>query len=96
LSIANQDKPREVVRLALARITEPLNGGTADNAPAMPRVATPAALAKRYAVIHADSIEGAAHLVPLLPDEEKNKRWIVNTHIDLETWNNVYEFVGES
>jgi hypothetical protein len=45
---------------------------------------------------HAGSIEGAAHLVPLLPDEEKNKRWIVNTHIDLETWNNVYEFVGES
>jgi hypothetical protein len=96
LSIANQGKPREVVRLALARITEPLNGGTAENAPAMPRVATPAALAKRYAVIHAGSIEGAAHLVPLLPDEEKNKRWIVNTHIDLETWNNVYEFVGES
>ena len=95
LSIATQDKAREVLPLALVRVTEPVSSGTAENAPAMPRVATPTAIAKRYAVIHAGSIEGAAHLIPLSPNEEKNERWIVNVHIDLETWNKVYEFAEE-
>jgi hypothetical protein len=95
LSIATHDKPREMVPLALVRVTEPVNSGTAENALAMPRVAIPTVMAKRYAVIHAGSIEGAAHVVPLVPDNEKNTRWIVNTHIDLETWNKVYEFLEE-
>lgn len=87
------DTEAEPIPLALVRITEPVNSGTAENAPAMPRVAIPTSIDKQLVVIHAGSVDGAAHLVPLKPDERENTRFIVNTHIDLETWNKVYEFI---
>jgi len=93
IQVGRADEPRDTIPLALVRTTEPVNSGTAENAPAMPRVAIPTSNSKRMAVIHAGSIDGAVHVVPLMPDEGKNTRWIVNTHIDLETWNNVYEFI---
>jgi hypothetical protein len=84
----------EPIPLALIRMTEPLNNGTAENASAMPRVAFPASVDKQLAVIHAGSVDSAAHaVVPLVPDERKNARFIVNAHIDLQTWNRVYEFI---
>jgi hypothetical protein len=45
-----------------------------------------------YAVISGDSIGGAAHLIPEEPDCSgmANKGWMVNSHIDLATWNEVY------
>jgi len=43
-------------------------------------------------VISSDTIAGAAHLIPEEPDclGITNKGWIVNSHIDLATWNEVY------
>jgi hypothetical protein len=70
-----------------------VNSGTAENAPAMPRVAIPTSVHKQLAVIHVGTVDGAAHLVPLIPDERENTRFMVNTHIDLETRNRVYEFI---
>jgi hypothetical protein len=74
-------------------MTEQLNNRTAENAATMPRVAFPVSIDKRLAVIHAGSVDGAAHVAPLVPDERKNTRFIVNAHIDLETSNRVYEFI---
>jgi hypothetical protein len=44
-----------------------------------------------YAVIRAGNIVGAAHLIPEEPISSKleNKGWIVNSHMDLATWNDV-------
>jgi hypothetical protein len=90
LSIGTTDEP---IPLALVKMTKPLNNGTAENTAAMQRIAFPVSVDKRLLVIHADSVDGAAHVVPLVPDERKNTRFIVNAHIDLETWNRVYEFI---
>jgi hypothetical protein len=87
------DTEAEPIPLALVRITEPVNSGTAENAPALPRVAIPTSVNKQLAVIHAGTVDGATHLVPLIPNERENMCFIVNTHIDLETWNRVYEFI---
>jgi hypothetical protein len=44
------------------------------------------------AVVNASRLTGAAHLIP----EEPNcagvvqRAWVVNSHIDLATWNDVY------
>jgi len=40
-------------------------------------------------------IIGCAHVIPEMPTSSKtrdgrNERWIVNSHIDLATWNDVY------
>jgi hypothetical protein len=45
-----------------------------------------------YAVISGKSIDGAAHLIPEESDCSRiqNKGWMVNSHIDLATWNEVY------
>ena len=45
-----------------------------------------------YEVISGGNITGAAHLIPEEPVSSPiaNKSWIVNNHIDLDTWNNVY------
>ena len=85
VQVGGAGEPGDMIPLALVRMTEPINNGTAENAPAMPRVAILMSSNKQMAVIHAGTIDGAAHVVPLLPDEGKNRRWIVNTHIDLET-----------
>jgi hypothetical protein len=74
-------------------MTEPLNNRTAENAAAMPRVAFSVYVDKRLAVIHAGSVDGAAYIIPLVPDERQNTRFTVNAHINLETWNSVYEFI---
>ena len=44
------------------------------------------------AVISAGNIVEAAHLVPEEPNSmgKENRGWIVNSHIDLATWNDVY------
>jgi hypothetical protein len=45
-----------------------------------------------YAVISGGNITGAAHLIPEEPASSQvpNNGWIVNNHIDLDTWNFVY------
>jgi len=57
----------------------------------MVKVVTPSA-GRGYAVISSDTIAGAAHLIPEEPSCSgiANKGWIVNSHIDLATWKEVY------
>jgi len=45
-----------------------------------------------YVVISGGNITGAAHLIPEEPGtlETTRKAWIINSHIDLTTWNEVY------
>jgi len=45
-----------------------------------------------YVVISGGNITGAAHLIPEEPGTsgKTQKAWIVNSHIDLTTWNKVY------
>ena len=42
-----------------------------------------------YRLVHASQIDGAAHLIPFDPDSTTNCAWLVNSHIDIETWNEV-------
>jgi hypothetical protein len=45
-----------------------------------------------YAVVNASRIAGAAHLIPEEPTcaSVVQGAWVVNSHIDLATWNDVY------
>ena len=44
------------------------------------------------AVTSAGNIVGAAHVILEKPEtsQSQNKGWIVNSHIDLATWDNIY------
>ena len=66
-------------------------GGTPERASSMVKVIKPMT-GSGYAVISSDKIGGAAHLIPEEPDcsRIKNKGWLVNSCIDLATWNEVY------
>jgi hypothetical protein len=77
--------------LAYVDLTKPANGGMPEKASQMVRVVKPT-LGEVNAVISAGNIVGAAHLIPEEPlsSGRENKGWIVNSHIDLATWNDVY------
>jgi len=76
---------------AFVQTTTPAAVGTPERVSGMVKVVTPSA-GRGYAVISSDTIAGAAHLIPEEPDclGIVNKGWIVNSHIDLATWNEVY------
>jgi Plavaka transposase len=76
---------------AFVEITTPSAGGTPEKASGMVRVTKPTA-GSCYAVISGGNIAGAAHLIPEEPVSSglPNNAWIVNSHIDLATWNEVY------
>jgi hypothetical protein len=76
------------LQLALVETTQVVNGGKPDCATSMVRVARPTGRVG-YQILHLDSIDGAAHVIPLHPKPRENKAWIVNSHIDVETWNEV-------
>jgi len=42
-------------------------------------------------VVPAGAIDGPAHLVPVNPTHDKNTMWVVNTHIDVDTWGGVFD-----
>lgn len=77
--------------LAYVRLTKPANGGMPEKASQLVRVVKPTS-EEENAVISAGNIVGAAHLIPEEPisSQKENKGWIVNSHIDLGTWNEVY------
>jgi hypothetical protein len=77
--------------LAYVEVTKPANGGMPESASQLVRVVKVSS-GGAYAVISAGNIVGAAHLIPEEPISSKleNKGWIVNSHIDLATWNDVY------
>ena len=80
-----------LVWCAFVQTTIPSVGGMPERASGMVRV-TEATKGGGYAVISGGNITGAAHLIPEEPgiSGTTRKAWIVNSHIDLTTWNEVY------
>jgi len=80
--------------LALAFTTIPENSANLDSASKFVQVRKAlAAVALR--VFSVGNIVGCAHVIPEIATGSKtgdgqNERWIVNSHIDLATWNDVY------
>jgi hypothetical protein len=79
---------RNQLQLGLVEKTQAVHGGKADRASAMVRV-TRATQGERYQIVHISHIDGAAHLIPFDPKADTNTSWLVNSHIDIETWNEV-------
>jgi len=81
-------------RLALALSTIPENSTNLDPVSKFGQVWTaPAAIAMH--VFSLGNIVGCVHVIPAIPTTNKtgdrrNEWWIVNSHRDLETWNDVY------
>jgi len=80
--------------LAMALTTIPENSGNLDPVSKFVQVRkSPAAVALQ--VFSMGNIVGCTHVIPELSTSTKtgdgrNERWIVNSHIDLATWNDVY------
>jgi hypothetical protein len=50
---------------------------------------TRATQGERYQIVHISHFDGATHLIPFDPKADTNTSWLVNSHIDIETWNEV-------
>jgi len=80
--------------LALALTTIPENSGNLDPVSQFVDVrSAPAAVALQ--VFSLGNIVGCAHVIPetatrCKTGDGRNERWFVNSHIDLATWNDVY------
>jgi hypothetical protein len=82
-----------VHQLAFVEATMPINGGRPDEDSGLVRVER----SKRrngYLVVGVENISCAAQLIPDAPllSAEDQVTWVVNSHVDLETWNKVYEY----
>ena len=77
--------------LAYVELTRPANGGMPERASKLVRVVKPTS-GDGFVVISAANIVGAAHLILEEPcsSQKENRGWVVNSHIDLATWNDVY------
>jgi hypothetical protein len=71
--------------------TKPVAGGMPEKASQLVRVTKPTGN-DAFAVISAGNITAAAHLIPDEPisSSKPPSTWTVNSHIDLDTWNEVY------
>ena len=78
--------------MAFARTTVVENSGNIDPISKLAQVRVPPTSRAQYQVFSAGNIVGCAHLIPEKPftDPSMNERWVVNSHIDLMTWNEVY------
>ena len=76
------------LQLAFVQTTTMAAGGAVERASGMVKVVR-ATLGTEYRLVHASQINGAAHLIPFDPDSTTNCAWLVNSHIDIETWNEV-------
>ena len=87
------EHPREkdTFWLAYVELTKPANGGMPEKASKLMRVVRPTT-GELDTVISIGNIVGATHVIPEEPvsSGSENKGWIVNSHIDLATWNDVY------
>ena len=82
--------------LAYVELTKPANGGMPEKASKLVRVVKPP-VGEPFMVISAANIVGAAHVIPeeAISSPVENRGWIVNSHIDLATWNDVYYMFEE-
>jgi hypothetical protein len=80
-----------VIPVVFVERTSAVNGGVADEYSKLARVEKPVK-GTGYKVISTDYIQEGAHLIPDEPfkDPEMQRSWVVNSHIDLETWNTRY------
>jgi hypothetical protein len=76
------------IQCAFVETTHVIKSGALEDTTAMPRVCL-APIEKRFRIIPISAIDCAAHLIPMDPDDSLNTEWLVNTHIDIETWNEV-------
>ena len=94
IKLLNEDGAFVEYWLALALTTIAENSGNLDPVSRFVQVRkTPAAVALH--VFSLGTIVGCAHIIPEIAASSKtgdgqNERWIVNSHIDLATWNDVY------
>jgi len=94
IKLQNEDGSFIEYWLALALTTIPENSGNLDPVSKFVQVRkAPAAVALQ--VFSVANIVGCAHIIPEIVTSSKtgdgrNDRWIVNSHIDLATWNDVY------
>jgi hypothetical protein len=85
------DQQTHTFWLAFVEVTRPANSGLPEATSQLVRVTRPAS-GVAYDIVNASRITGAAHLIP----EEPNctgiapRAWIVNSHIDLAMWNDIY------
>jgi len=76
------------LQLAFVQTTTMAARGAVERASGMVKVVQ-AMPGTEYQLIHASEIDGAAHLLPFDPDSSTNCSWLVNSHVDIETWNQV-------
>jgi hypothetical protein len=86
--LTDDDHQLPDLQLGLVEKTQAVNGGKAERASAMVRVAR-ATQGDRYQIVYISHIDGAAHLIPFDPKADTNTSWLVNSHLDIETWNEV-------
>jgi hypothetical protein len=95
IKLQNEDGAFVENWLALALTTIPENSGNLDPVSKFVEVRNaPAAVALQ--VCSVGNIVGCAHVIPEIATTSTtgdgwNKRWIVNSHTDLATWNDVYK-----
>jgi hypothetical protein len=80
-------------KLAFVENTIPINRGKPDADSGLVRVQKPVD-GTGFSVIDIESLTGAAQCIPDCPKDPvaKQKSWVVNSHVDLETWNTVYAY----
>jgi len=94
IKLLNEDGAFVEYWLALALTTIAVNSGNLDPISKFVQVRkAPAAVALQ--VFSVGNIIRCMHVIPEIATgsktrDRRNKRWIVNTHIDLATWNDVY------
>jgi len=94
IKLLNEDGPLVEYWLSLAFTTIPENSGNLDPVLKFVQVRNaPSAVALQ--VFSVGNIVGCAHVIPEIVTSSKtgdglNERWIVNSHIDLATWIDVY------
>ena len=78
--------------MTFARKTIAENSGKLDPVSQFAQVKAPSTSGATYQVFTVGNVVGCPHVIPEKPftDPNKNERWIVNSHIDLMTWNKVY------
>jgi len=86
--IIKDGKAMPDLQLAFVQTTTIAGGGAMERASGMVTVMQ-AIPGTEYRLIHAFQIDGAAHLLPFDSNSMTNYTWLVNSHIDIETWNEV-------
>jgi len=76
------------LQLAFVQTTTMAARGAVETASGMVKVVQ-AMPGTEYQLVHASEIDGAVHLLPFDPDSSTNCSWLVNSHVNIETWNQV-------